>query len=113
MSAVIALVPNLMDRSKILAATADEVRFVPAAQDLPGAAASPGVRVVVVDLSSPGILDVLPLLAATGVRVVGFGSHVDRQGLLEASRAGCSQVLARSAFFGRLAGVLAGGDAPL
>jgi hypothetical protein len=41
------------------------------------------------------------------VRVVGFGSHVDRARLEAAREAGCDEVLARSAFFARLAGIVA------
>jgi hypothetical protein len=47
----------------------------------------------------PGVLEVLPSVSA---RVIGFGSHVDRDLLAAARAAGCDQVLARSAFFSRL-----------
>lgn len=109
---VVALVPDLMDRSKV-AAAAPGVRFVRSPAELAaevagdagtGAAGTGADRadLIVVDLSRPGVLDALPSLAAGGSRVVGFGSHVDRA-LLDAARAaGCSQVLARSAFFARL-----------
>jgi hypothetical protein len=40
---------------------------------------------------------------------VGFGSHVDRELLAAAHASGCDQVLARSAFFGRLRSLV--GDA--
>jgi len=96
---VIAFVPDLMDRSKV-AAVARTARFVGSPADL-APACGPG-DVVVVDLGRPGVLDVLPSLAATGARVIGFGSHVDRP-LLDAARAaGCAEVMARSAFFARL-----------
>jgi hypothetical protein len=41
------------------------------------------------------------------VRLIGFGPHGDRERLDEAKALGCQQVLARSAFFGRLGELLA------
>jgi hypothetical protein len=88
MTTVAAYVPDLMDRSKLPGAA-----FAPTPADLVGMEAD----VFVVDLSRPGVLEVLPALE--GRRVVGFGSHVDRE-LLEAARAaGCAEVLPRSKFF--------------
>jgi len=118
---VLAFVPDLMDRSKVAAAGGDRVVFVATTTALaaalgPGAPVDAGadggsgpVDLVVVDLSRPGVLDALgrrtPLEPRP--RVVGFGSHVDRD-LLDAARsAGCDEVLARSAFFGRLGDLLA------
>ncbi|MDP9071423.1 MAG: hypothetical protein M3N68_09100 [Actinomycetota bacterium] len=99
---IAAYVPDLMDRSKLVAADAD-VTFVPTPSELAGTAA----EVVVVDLSRPGVLDALAGLAA--VRTIGFGSHVDGE-LLEAARAaGCDEVLPRSRFFARLGELLARG----
>ena len=97
---VAAYVPDLMDRSKVAAAAPGTV-FVARAADLAGVEAD----LVVVDLGRPGVLDVIPAL---GGRVVGFGSHVDREVLDAARAAGCDQVLARSAFFSRLGEILAG-----
>jgi hypothetical protein len=102
---VVAYVPDLMDRSKVSAASPAEVRFVRTPTDLAEAAAT--ADLVVVDLGRPGVIEALVDVAALGVRVIGFGSHVDRE-LLDAARAaGCSQVLARSAFFGQLPTLLA------
>jgi DNA-binding NarL/FixJ family response regulator len=96
---VVAFVPDLMDRSRILAVRS--VEFVTSPVDLP--AASAGAALVIVDLGRPGVLEVLAQLSTP---VVGFGSHVDRA-LLDAARAaGCDQVLTRSAFFSRLDQVL-------
>ncbi len=95
--------PDLMDRSKIAAVAPGGVT-VRRPEELPERAA-PGATVVV-DLSRPGVLDALPAVAAAGARVIGFASHVDR-GVLDAARAaGCGEVLARSAFFGRLGALL-------
>ena len=99
---VVALVPDLMDRSKV-AAAAPGAQFVARAGDLAGAAA--GADVVVVDLSRPGAVEALPALVATGVRVVGFGSHVDRSTLTAAADSG-AEAMARSEFFRRLSEIL-------
>ena len=98
MTTVAAYVPDLMDRSKLPAGTA----FA----GTPGALVDMEADVVVVDLSRPGVLDVLPLLA--GRRVVGFGSHVDTDLLAAARAAGCTEVLPRSAFFADPSRVLGG-----
>jgi len=101
---IVVFAPDLMDRSKITAVAPDAV-VVRQAGDL-AEHAHRGVTVVV-DLSRPGVLDVLAAVAATGSRVIGFGSHVERETLAAAQSAGCSEVLARSAFFGRLPELLA------
>jgi len=101
---VVAYVPDLMDRSKVAAAAA-AARFVARPDELATAAAT--ADLVVVDLSRPGVIDALVDVAALGVRVIGFGSHVDRDLLDEARAAGCSQVLARSAFFAQISTLLA------
>jgi hypothetical protein len=94
---VVGYVPDLMDRSR-LQGVVD--RFVPTADALQGEAAD----IVVIDLSRPGVLDVVPALAA---RVVAFGRH-DNVELLDAARAaGCAVVLARSKFFADPAGAIA------
>jgi hypothetical protein len=91
-----------MDRSKVAAAVPG-VTFVSTPAELLASEAA----VVVVDLSRPGVLDVVPALA--GRRVIGFGSHVDRGLLDQARSAGCTEVLARSAFFARLTELLGPG----
>ena len=115
---VVAYVPDLMDRSRIsgvggvagvagvggVAGSAVEIEFVSSPGDLREASAS--ADLVIVDLGRPGVLDVLADVAAP---TVGFGSHIDRDLLAAAHTAGCDQVLARSAFFGRLRSLL--GDA--
>ena len=98
---VFAFVPDLMDRSRLSAAVSG-VTFVKTVSDL--ADSSSAGDVVVVDLSRPGVLDALPALA--GRRVIGFGSHVERELLAAARAAGCEEVLARSAFFSGLPGLL-------
>jgi hypothetical protein len=100
MTRVAAYVPDLMDRSRL--AAVGDVSFVAAPSELPGVVAD----VVVVDLSRPGVLEVLGEL--TGVRTVGFGSHVDEDLLAAATAAGCAEVLPRSRFFARLPELLGG-----
>jgi hypothetical protein len=102
LTTVVAYIPDLMDRSKVQAVGGDAIRFVSSAAALAEAAAVSGVSMVVVDLSRPGVLDVLPEVAATGMRTIGFGSHVDHALLDAARQAGCTEVLPRSAFFRRL-----------
>lgn len=95
---VIAYVPDLMDRSRLTGI--DGLVYAAAPADLAAADAA----VAVVDLSRPGVLDVLDRVRAP--RVIGFGSHVDRQ-LLDAARAaGCHEVMARSAFFAQARQIL-------
>ena len=121
---IVAFVPDLMDRSKVASAAVGRVTFVTRVEDLATAVETDGTdetdetdetgrsraaTLVVVDLSRPGVVEVLPLLAAFEPRpiVIGFGSHVDREQLADARRAGADRVLARSAFFADLATLLA------
>lgn len=91
MTRVVAFVPDLMDRSRLAGTPGLEI--ADRLEDLPGAAT--GAQLVLIDLSRPGALEIVPSLAPTPV--VGFASHVDR-GLLEAARrAGCARAVPRSA----------------
>jgi hypothetical protein len=99
--AVYAYVPDLMDRSKVVA-------VVPAAVVVadPGALSPATGDTVVLDLSRPAAMAAVPRLCRTGARVIGFASHIDRERIDAARTAGCD-VLPRSAFFGRLSELLA------
>ncbi len=99
---LLAYVPDLMDRSKVSSAHPGTT-FVTRPADLLATASSDDL--VVVDLGRPGVLDVLPALVATGARVLGFGSHVERTTLEEASAAGC-EAMPRSQFFRSLEALL-------
>ena len=90
---IAAHVPDLMDRSR-LRSTKAEVALVADPAELVGLE----VDLVVVDLSRPGVLDVL---GDIGVRTVGFAAHVEEELMAAASTAGCDEVLARSVFFRR------------
>jgi hypothetical protein len=103
---VVAHVPDLMDRSKLTARDDIDVTFVRDPAELAATARELAAAIVVVDLSRPGVLDAL---AAGGLpeRVIGFGSHVDRDLLDAARQTGGLEVMPRSQFFGRLDTVLA------
>ena len=95
---VFAYVPELIDRSKVAAAA--DVTFVSDPAEL----ASADADLVVVDLSRPGVVDVLPQIRA---RTIGFGRHTQRDILDAARAAGCDEVLVRSDFFPRVRELLA------
>ena len=96
---VAAYVPDLMDRSKV-AAAAPGATFVSRAADL----ATVDADLVVLDLTRPGAVDVIPRLQA---RTVGFCRHTMRDVIAAAEEAGCDRVVVRSEFFADVAGALA------
>ena len=96
---VAAYVPDLMDRSKV-AAAAPDATFVARADDL----ASTDADLVVLDLTRPGALDVIPRIQA---RTIGFCRHTMRDVIAAAEEAGCDRVLVRSEFFADVAAALA------
>ncbi len=100
MTRIVAYVPDLMDRSKVKAAAPDAT-FVPDPSALTAAAAD--ADLVVVDLTRPGVVEVMPSIEG---RVIGFANHTARQLMDDASAAGCDEVMARSAFFSRLGDLL-------
>jgi CheY-like chemotaxis protein len=74
------------------------------------AAAGRHPALALIDLHHPG-LDLnlaVSVLKGNGVKVIGFGSHVDVARLKAARQAGCDEVLPRSAFFEGLAAKLEG-----
>lgn len=97
---VVALVADLMDRTRIGAVATDvgvDVQFV----SRPDQLSVDGADLVVVDLHLEGAIGAISGLPV-GVRAVGFGPHVDTARLKAARAAGCTTVLARSAFFSQL-----------
>ncbi len=96
---VAAYVPDLMDRSKVSAA-APGATFVSRPEQL----ASVDADLVVLDLTRPGTVDVIPTVKA---RTVGFCRHTMRDVIAAAEAAGCDRVLARSEFFADVGGALA------
>jgi hypothetical protein len=96
--------PDLLDRSRIVAAHPDAtvVNRPEALFDAPERAT------VLVDLRRAGVLEVLPRLGHA--RTIGFASHVDDELIAAARAAGCDDVLPRSVFFRRW-GTPSGGEA--
>jgi len=120
MPSVIALVDDLMFLSRIREAARGgraEVQAVRTLPELVEACRTPP-RLVILDLDSrrlPG-LEALRALrqeaALAEVPVVGFLSHVDAEGARRAREAGCTRVLARSAFVREVADLLAAAAPP-
>ncbi len=94
---ILALVPNLMDRSRF----GSEVMFVTTAEEV--VAARP--TLVLVDIDR---VDNFEALVSDKFVTVGFGSHVDEERHHLASAAGFDEVMARSVFFRRLPELLVG-----
>lgn len=89
---VVALVGDLMDRSKVTAA-------VPGTEFARSADGCAGADVVVVDLARFAA-EVAPAReAAPAARIVAYGPHVAEDALARARADGADAVLARSAFF--------------
>jgi hypothetical protein len=96
-SAVIAFVPDLMDRSRLAGLAPSFARSAEQLGELVEAQAG-GPCTVVVDLARTGALAAAVELAGRGVRVVGFAPHVDAE-LRDAASAAGLEVVARSRFF--------------
>jgi hypothetical protein len=95
---LLALVGDLMDRSRVAAARPDAV-FLPAgAPGLRGLTGLQPADVVLVDIGRAGVIEAA---AGCSARLIGFVAHVDTA-TAEAARDGGIEVLARSAFFRRL-----------
>lgn len=105
---LLAYVPDIMDRSKVAAAVPGTTFVASPAELVAAAAAVEGVATLVVaDLGRPGVLEALPAVVATGARVIGFGSHVERSTLEAAAATGC-EAMPRSLFFRSLGDLAAG-----
>lgn len=98
----VALIPDLMDRSRL---AGHDVEFVGAAALLPIVAS--GADLVLIDLSRPGVADVLDVVVEAATRVIGFAPHVDDQVIALAVASGVES-LPRSVFFRRIGQILAG-----
>lgn len=92
---IAAHVPNLFDRGRFRG----QVVFVETAAE----AADLSPSLVVVDLDR---CDDVESFAIDGLRVIGFGPHVDTDLHRRATEAGYTEVLARSVFFTRLPDLL-------
>ena len=96
---IVALVPDLMDRSRL--GSDERVTFARTVSDVVDA----GPRVAFIDLSRVDDAAVADLVAACG-EVVAFGPHVDDDRLAAAEQAGCVAALPRSVFFRRFGALL-------
>lgn len=98
---IVALVPDLMDRSRVSAALPD-ARFTRDIADCAGA------DVVLVDLARHAGDIVAVRAVAPAALIVAFGPHVDDDALAQARADGADAVLARSKFFADVAAATAG-----
>jgi hypothetical protein len=98
---IVALVPDLMDRSRVSAAV-PEARFTRDPADCAGA------TVVHVDLARHAGDVAAVRTAAPAARIVAFGPHVDDAALARAQADGADTVLPRSRFFTDVAGAARG-----
>jgi hypothetical protein len=92
---------NLLDRSRIESAIKSSGLNVASSGDA-------SVTRALVDLSAPGAIDRIKELAAHGVDVIAYGSHVDTATLEAATAAGATETLPRSVFFRRLGVIVSG-----
>ncbi len=107
---VVLLVDDLMFASRIREAAKATGAIVASARTAAQAleACRAGARVLIADLDTPRlpVLEALKAVAAdptlSGVRLVGFYSHVETETARAAREAGCREVLPRSAFVRQL-----------
>jgi hypothetical protein len=97
----VALVGDLMDRSRISAAIPD-VSFASSGNDV-----NAGADVVIVDLGGHAGEIAGVRATAPNARIVAFGRHDDPDALARAHRDGADVAVARSRFFRDPAGVVA------
>jgi hypothetical protein len=100
---VVALVGDLMDRSRVSAA-------LPEATFTADSAACTDADVVIIDLARHGPLVAAVRATAPGARIVAFGPHVEDSLLATAATDGADVVLPRSQFFRDPAGALSPGS---
>jgi hypothetical protein len=101
---IVALIPDLMDKSRLSSQPgAHQIEFVGSAALLPIVAA--GADLVLVDLSRPGVAEVLTAVVESSHRVIGFAPHVEDETMAWALSVGV-EVLPRSRFFRRAAELL-------
>ncbi len=100
---IVALVGDLMDRSRLTAA-------VPDATFVADASAAAGADVVVIDLARNAGAVTTIRASTPGAWIVAYGSHVDEAVLAAATSDGADRVLPRSRFFRDPAAAVAPGD---
>ena len=118
--AILASVDDLFFRSKVRTTAKHlgiEIQFAATADELIAQATSLQPTLVIFDLNSSR-MDAIAAIAAlkadgatSGLRAIGFASHVHTELIAAARKAGADDVLPRSAFAGRLAEILQAGAA--
>jgi hypothetical protein len=97
------LAANLLDRDRIeRVLSARGLRMQP----IRGAEGVAGHAVVLVDLTDPAADATITAAAQHGIRVIGFGPHVDEFAMVRARSLGATAALARSRFFHELPDLL-------
>lgn len=103
------LMSDLLSASKVtpvLQARGEGYRWLRKPEQL--ASAEAGARLLLVDCHLSGVLEAVSAYKSRsgGTVVLGFASHTDGQTIARARAAGVDRVMARSAFFDRIAAVL-------
>jgi DNA-binding NarL/FixJ family response regulator len=119
--AILASVDDLFFRSKIRTTARHlgiEITFATTADELIAQAKTLQPTLVIFDLNSAK-MDAIATIGAlkadadtSGLRAIGFASHVHTDLISAARKAGADDVLPRSAFAGRLAEILQAGSVP-
>ena len=118
--AILASVDDLFFRSKVRTTAKHlgiEIQFVATGDDMVAQAAALQPTLIIFDLNSQK-MDAIATIAAlkadaatSGLRAIGFASHVHTALIAAAKAAGADEVLPRSAFAGHLAEILQAGAA--
>jgi DNA-binding NarL/FixJ family response regulator len=118
--AILASVDDLFFRSKVRTTAKHlgiDIQFAATADEMVAQAASLQPTLVIFDLNSQK-MDAVATIAAlkadaatSGLRAIGFASHVHTDLIAAARKAGADDVLPRSAFAGHLADILQAGAA--
>ncbi len=97
---IVALVTDIMDRSRVSAALGSDVEFARSAT------AAAGADIVIIDLARFAAEVSAVRSAAPHATLIAFGPHVDDETLAAAHAAGSDLVMARSRFFRDVAAAL-------
>jgi hypothetical protein len=113
---ILVAVRELAFRSRIQEAAARcavPIRLAPRDRALDEVVREAGARVLLVDLTQPGVLDEIRAAKRGGpLHVVGFLGHLQTDLMEEAAAAGVDEVLPRGQFARRIDDLLRGADGP-
>ncbi len=112
--AVLALISDLMMQSQVTGAAtraAARLKIATSGEALLDEAAKDPPRLVIVDLSHPGLhvnelFGRLKALLPSGSTTLAFGPHVHAARLAEAAQAGCDTVISRGQFHAQMDAIL-------